>query len=424
MARISRSTLILGLIGALGCGSSGASNSGGTFTSNPSASSSGGDIGGTSGGDTAAADTGATDAGTTSSSGAADTGPVDTGPPDTGPVDTGPEDTGPEDTGPVDAGKPDTGPVKTCEFDSFIGPTGLECESGQVCVGNQGQCSGKVQGICKPKIVQCPDIKAAVCGCDDNDYKNACEAQKSGATLKSNGKCGGAPVACGGKTGVVCPKDFTCDVTTCDPGASGICVPLPQGSCPVTGIPECGCDGKEYPNSCFRLKAQTALKNKGSCPTAGTDPCKIGPAGKPTKCPANHYCKLNINNPVDCTGDGECTPIPQSCAGVVQEVCGCDFTTYGNPCLMAKQSVSMKSPGKCGGGSGDCVEGKGTCPVGMYCGVPLGSCGAKGVCINKPAAAQCTPDVDLVCGCNGTTYSNAGCAAVAGVIVKNKGKCP
>lgn len=413
------------LVSALvGCGTSPGSTPAGTFTVNPT-SDTGGAVGDTAG---TAQDTGGT----------VDAGPVDTAPKDTlPPVDTQPTpDTAPpqdtaqpveieQDTAKPDtATEPDTGPLKGCSFEAFIGATGLECESGQTCVGNQGQCSGKVQGLCKVKVIQCPDIDKPVCGCNDSDYKNACEAQKAGVTVKYDGKCGGAPVACAGTTGVVCPKSFTCDVLLCDATAAGTCTAVPQGDCPVGGVPECGCDNKEYPNACYRLKAQVGRKNKGSCPTSGQDPCKIGPAGKPTKCPDNHFCKLHGNNPVDCTGDGECTPVPQVCDGSVAPVCGCDFNTYGNPCLMAKMSVSTKSAGKCGGGAGGCKEGQGTCPGGQYCGVPLGQCGVQGVCIPKPAASQCTPDVDLVCGCNGVTYSNAGCAAVAGVIVKSKGKCP
>ena len=423
-----RAPIALGWIVALvaftvGCGSN-SQGSSGTFTPNPtSGGSSGGDVGTSSSSGTDSSSGGVTDAG--SSSGAAadsGSGPKDTG----GKVDAG---SGAKDTGPgnVDAGSApkDTniGPVKTCTFDAFIGPTGLECGGSMVCVGNQGQCKGKVQGICKPKIVSCPKIKAPVCGCDDTTYDNVCEAQKANVTVKNGGKCGGAPTACGGTTGVVCPKDFLCDITSCDKSASGLCVPLPKGSCPPGGIPECGCDGKSYPNGCFRLKAQMPLKQKGSCPSTGAVECKIGPAGKPSKCPADHYCKLNPNNPVDCTGNGNCTPIPKICDNVSSPVCGCDFQSYTNPCHMAKAHVSSKNAGKCGGSGGGCTEGKGECPAGQYCGVPQGNCGTKGICINKAPQTQCTTDVDVVCGCNKTTYSNPGCAAHAGVIIKHKGPC-
>jgi hypothetical protein len=403
------------------CGSNTPKGSGGTFTPLSTSDGNGGDLSSSGGGVADAGDD--LDAGGTGddTSTSADTGPADIEPADTGTPDTGPAT-------PVDvAGEQDTGPVnvKPCTFDAFIGATGLECGGALVCVGNQGQCKGKVQGICKPKIVQCPKIKSPVCGCNDQTFDNACIPQKDGVTIKHGGKCGGAPTACGGTTGVICPADFVCDVTSCDKTASGLCIAQPQGQCPPGGIPECGCDGQEYANACVRLKAKVPLMQKGSCPTTGTIACKIGPAGKILKpCPDGQFCKLNLNNPIPCTGDGTCAIIPKSCDPAKNEVCGCNFQTYNNACELAKAAISLKGSGQCGGNAGGCTEGKNECPVGTYCGVQQGKCGDKGICINKPPAAQCTPDVKLVCGCDGKTHSNAGCAATKGVIVKFSGKCP
>jgi hypothetical protein len=53
----------------------------------------------------------------------------------------------------------------------------------------------------------------------------------------------------------------------------------------------------------------------------------------------------------------------------------------------------------------------------MACGFSDGS----GVC--KPIPEICTDDVNPVCGCNGTTYSNACEAAAKGVSVQSQGAC-
>ncbi len=61
------------------------------------------------------------------------------------------------------------------------------------------------------------------------------------------------------------------------------------------------------------------------------------------------------------------------------------------------------------------------CLSGDYCEKPAGSCGGTGTCVLQ--GNQCTQLADPVCGCDGVTYTNAGCAAINGVNVDYPGNC-
>lgn len=119
-----------------------------------------------------------------------------------------------------------------------------------------------------------------------------------------------------------------------------------------------------------------------------------------------------------CASYGVCVPRPALCPPGGGGVCGCDGTTYANACLAHLAGVSVAEDGPC---DTSCTSSDGCGPDG-YCARPLGACGAVGTCTPRPF--KCGPEVDPVCGCDGTSYPNACEAARAGVAVAAAGPCP
>ena len=120
---------------------------------------------------------------------------------------------------------------------------------------------------------------------------------------------------------------------------------------------------------------------------------------------------------------GHCTPRPGGCPDVWDPVCGCNRQTYSNECDAAAAGVSIAHRGECVrtcGGLGPAPP----CEPDEFCRFPVGSCGdplTLGVCVPIPDA--CPEIYDPVCGCDGTTYSNACEAIRAQVSIIHPGEC-
>jgi hypothetical protein len=53
-----------------------------------------------------------------------------------------------------------------------------------------GHCgAGDVQGACRTRPTACTKEAVPVCGCDGNDYSNACEANAAGTSVAAEGQC-------------------------------------------------------------------------------------------------------------------------------------------------------------------------------------------------------------------------------------------
>jgi hypothetical protein len=135
------------------------------------------------------------------------------------------------------------------------------------------------------------------------------------------------------------------------------------------------------------------------------------------ECREGHFCGRLFGG---CPGEetyGICRRAPEVCTDIFDPVCGCDGETYSNRCYAHAAGVAVERFGEC---EAQCTS-NADCEADELCQSPAGACGTEGSCTTRPEA--CTKIFDPVCGCDGTTYSNACVAAAAGVSIASEGKC-
>jgi hypothetical protein len=231
------------------------------------------------------------------------------------------------------------------------GLLGLQCEAGEFCkFASDAMCgAGDQTGTCAPIPDACDSIFDPVCGCDGQTYGNACEANRAGISVESDGECGGGgQTDCGGLLGLECEADEFCDFlpdAMCGRAdATGTCFARPE-VCPTVDAPVCGCDGQTYSNVCEANMFGVSVESDGECGGGGGEACG-GLTGLP--CETGEFCNFPLDaicGTADATGT--CTPTPRSCTEEYVPVCGCDGMTYDNACSANSAGFSVASEGPC-----------------------------------------------------------------------------
>lgn len=115
------------------------------------------------------------------------------------------------------------------------GFAGLTCGEDMFCDYELDEMCGAADhlGTCKSVPEVCAEVFAPVCGCDNQTYGNACEANAAGQAVFSEGACDEpVQITCGGFGGIQCPSGLVCvddptdgcDVDNGGADCGGICV--------------------------------------------------------------------------------------------------------------------------------------------------------------------------------------------------------
>lgn len=190
-----------------------------------------------------------------------------------------------------------------------------------------------------------------------------------------------------------CAATELCATGLCENGV-GVCIAVPT-SCEDTDDFVCGCDGQTYQNSCFASQARVRLGSTGPCACADN-----------SECIDSQFCAQENS----CSNVGRCLARPETCdPSDMQQVCGCDGTTYENECAAFQSGVRVSALGTC-----ECTI-NADCATDEYCNAI--TCDGPGVCESRPATCP-PPEGPSVTGCDGVVYDSECFAAAEGIRVR------
>lgn len=280
---------------------------------------------------------------------------------------------------------------------------------------------------CISGTLSCSNTQDQVCGCDSLNYLNSCIARANGVKSFTKAACGTSPT-------LTCIRDDQCPIGSCPLGESfqkfncpgGMCAlitysidpcPLTTSSsgattdckctsgnvfanndcikgtldCSTTAIDQiCGCDNKNYSNSCFARATGIKKFTKGQCGSDQNlscsldDECPIGicPNGNTFKkftctskaCtnivfssePCSLDCKCTSGNFFD---EKDCIKGTLDCSNKpIDQVCGCDNKNYLNSCIARVNGIKIFTKGQCGSDQNLSCSSDDQCPIGICTG--------------------------------------------------------
>src|SRR5262249_9690376 len=147
------------------------------------------------------------------------------------------------------------------------------CNANEYCLFNDQCGKDGAGGKCAPKLSDCADNWAPVCGCNRTTYGNACKAAAAGISVRSEGSCFGE-------------RD--------------------------SGMPPLDAGSRD-------AGARDAGSDAGARDAGHIIPCG-GDAG--TGCDNGQYCSFDLDHACGANhAVGECQVLPQICPGIVKPVC-------------------------------------------------------------------------------------------------------
>jgi hypothetical protein len=260
-------------------------------------------------------------------------------------------------------------------------------------------------GRCIDVAAGCPEEAAVVCGCDGNDYRNACEAARAGVHIVADGSCDAR--ACDQSSN--CDEGQFCERSSTDGiCGAGTCRAIPA-TCSSEEAPVCTCSGGTYLNECWARRFGESIARSGACGPDARTACG-GPLEVP--CAAGQVCRWGWcgAGPNDI---GTCEPLEETCPDTRELVCGCDGVTYQNACHARRAGTAVASNGTCR----LCTNiGDPRCTAEEVCNPLTRSC--------EPRQVQCPDLGEPACGCDLQTYPSVCHALQAGVSIRSMGTCP